>query len=86
MPTISSFFGISIRMFYDDHAPPHFHAGYAGDEAVIEILPLRMLRGALPIRARSMVLEWAGLHQQELLEDWNLARDRRPLICIPPLR
>lgn len=85
MPTISLFFGISIRMFYDDHAPPHFHAGYAGDEAVVGILPLMLLRGDLPARALSMVLEWAALHQQELIEDWNLARDHRPLNSIPPL-
>jgi hypothetical protein len=67
MPEISRFFGILIRMYFDDHNPPHFHAIYAGNEAEIAIEPIEILEGKLPARAASMVFEWAALHQRELL-------------------
>ena len=57
MPTISEFFGILIMMYYSDHAPPHFHARYAEYEALICIEPLGILKGNLPPRAFSLVLE-----------------------------
>jgi hypothetical protein len=86
MPTLSVFFGISIRMYDEDHVPPHFHAVYGADEAVVQIDPLQVLGGDLPPRARSLVFEWAGLHRDELLADWTLARARLPLKSIPPLQ
>ncbi len=61
MPEISRFFGISIRMYFDDHIPPHFHAIYAGAEAQIGIEPLTVLRGRFPRRALGMALEWADI-------------------------
>jgi hypothetical protein len=61
MPTLSVFFGIVIRMYYDDHAPPHFHAIYGDQEATISIDPLEVLEGSLSRRALGMVLDWAGL-------------------------
>ena len=64
MPEISRFFGIVIRMFYNDHAPPHFHASYGDREALIEIETLGVYRGDLPRRAMALVLEWALLHRQ----------------------
>jgi hypothetical protein len=85
MPEISRFFGIVIRMFYSDHAPPHFHAVYGGAEAQIGINPIRVLNGKLPRRALSMVLEWAALYQQELLRDWELASQELPPKLIDPL-
>ena len=86
MPEISRFFGIVIQMYYDEHAPPHFHALYSGDEAQITIDPIRLWHGDLPQRALSLVIEWAALHQRELMENWNLARqDQRPR-KIQPLR
>ena len=60
MPTISMFFGIAIRMYYDDHGPPHFHAYYGPDAVVVEIETLRVISGRLPRRAQAMVLEWAA--------------------------
>ena len=57
MPTISQFFGIAIRMYYNDHLPPHFHAEYGSDEAVYEIDTLNVLRGSLPRRAHALVVE-----------------------------
>ncbi len=68
MPEVSRFFGISIRMYYDDHNPPHFHALYAGEEVEVGIEPLTVLKGRLPRRALGMVLEWAAGRQPQLLE------------------
>jgi len=70
MPEVSRFFGISIRMYFDDHNPPHFHAIYAGAETEIGLDPVTILRGRFPRRALGMVLEWAAFHQQELLNNW----------------
>jgi hypothetical protein len=85
MPTISEFFGILIQMFYNDHAPPHFHAKYAEHEALIKIEPLGILEGYLPPKALSLVMEWAALHHQELLKDWERAETHQQLKKIPPL-
>ncbi len=85
MPTISLFFGIVIRMYYDDHAPPHFHAYYQEHAAVILIDTLAIRDGYLPRRAMAMVLEWAAGHREELHTDWTLAAEHRPLNKIDPL-
>jgi hypothetical protein len=66
MPEVSRFFGISIRLYYNDHQPAHFHAAYGEQEALIEIDTLAVLRGELPRRALALVLEWAAMHRQEL--------------------
>ncbi len=86
MPEISRFFGIVIRMYFDDHDPPHFHALYTDTEAQIGIDPIHVLRGNLPTRAVSMVLEWAALHQHKLMENWTRLRSEQPPEKIPPLR
>lgn len=85
MPTISRFYGILIRMYHNDHAPPHFHAEYAEYEAVYEIDTLEVLRGGLPRRAHALVLEWVTLHRAELQENWNKARAGVPLESVEPL-
>lgn len=85
MPTISSFYGILIQMFWKDHAPPHFHALYAEDEALIDIRTLEMIEGYLPRRALALVLEWAQEHRNELLEDWELCVRNQSPKKIPPL-
>ncbi|MBA3968877.1 MAG: DUF4160 domain-containing protein [Gemmatimonadetes bacterium] len=85
MPLITEFYGILIRMFYNDHAPPHFHAVYGEHELVVGISPIRILDGQAPNRVRSMVLEWSALHQTELLDDWERCRRAEPLLPIPPL-
>ncbi len=85
MPTISTFFGIVIRMYYDDHGPPHFHAYYEEDMALIGVETLEILQGRLPRRAISLVLEWAQEHRSELLDDWRLAEAHEPLKKIAPL-
>jgi hypothetical protein len=59
MPEISRFFGIVIKMFYDDHNPPHFHAEYGGDVALIDIRSLAVFSGGLPPRVTGLVIEWS---------------------------
>lgn len=79
MPVISRFFGIVIRMYFEDHAPPHFHAFYGDAEAVVRIAPLALLTGKLPPRALALVVEWATLHQDEILENWRrMEQDHAP--------
>lgn len=86
MPTICMFYGIVIRMFFNDHAPPHFHAEYAGCKATVDIKELRILEGSLPRRAQQLVLDWAELHQEELLEDWRLCVAKQQPHQIAPLQ
>jgi hypothetical protein len=85
MPEISRFFGMVIAMYYNDHAPPHFHVRYAGQKAIVGIDGLELLEGKLTPRARALVLEWAAAHQEELRIDWDLAREQAPLNRIDPL-
>ncbi len=85
MPTISEFFGILILMYYEDHAPPHFHARYNEFEALIRIDPLGVLQGRLPPKALSLVMEWAVQHTEDLLRDWKLAEGYQKLEKIRPL-
>ena len=73
MPELSRFYGIVIRMYFADHPPPHFHAYYAGEEAVVGIENQLVVAGSLPARALALVAEWASLHRAELREAWNLA-------------
>lgn len=85
MPEISRFLGIVIAMYYNDHAPPHFHARYGGSEIRVNIETGEILSGKFPRRAQNLVLEWFELHRAELLEDWKLAENRKPLKKIEPL-
>ena len=85
MPEISRFFGIVIQMYYNDHDPPHFHARYSGQKALIGIEDLAIIGGHLSPRTLSLVREWAALHQGELVEDWKLARSEADLNPIAPL-
>lgn len=85
VPTLSVFYGIVIQMFWDEHAPPHFHALYGEHEAMVDIRTLEILRGHLPRRALVLVMEWASLHRAELLEDWDLCVRRQSPRKIAPL-
>ncbi|MCG3135287.1 MAG: hypothetical protein HMLKMBBP_02851 [Planctomycetes bacterium] len=84
MPELSRFLGIVIRMYYRDHAPPHFHAEYGDYEIVVEI-ETGVVAGRFPPRALRHVLDWLSEHRDELIEDWRLARESRPLRPIAPL-
>ena len=86
MPRISSFYGIIIWMYWDDHNPPHFHATYGEYEILIKINDFSIYAGYLPSRAFGLLMEWVSIHQQELLENWELMRQSLPLKEIEPLK
>lgn len=86
MPTVSQFYGIIIQMFWDEHAPPHFHVTYGEYKATVNIKELYIIEGDLPRRATHLVLDWAELHQNELLEDWELCANNLHLKPIAPLK
>ena len=85
MPTISMFYGIVIRMYFNDHAPPHFHARYGEFEATIKIDDLAVLEGHLPTRALELVKIWAAAHRMDLAADWEHCRAKRMPAKIDPL-
>jgi hypothetical protein len=84
MPEISRFLGIVVGMFYSEHGIPHFHAVYGEHEISVE-LESGTIHGEFPARALRLVLEWANLHKQELVENWQLARQGQPLKRVAPL-
>ncbi len=71
MPVISSFYGILIKMYFGDHSPPHFHAEYAEHTAQLAIRDFAVIEGYLPPKALALVVEWASIHKEELLENWD---------------
>ena len=85
MPEVSRFFGIIIRMFYDEHNPPHVHAEYQGAKAVFDF-DGNLLQGDLGSKtARKLIRDWIDLHRDELIEDWERARQDETLRKIAPL-
>lgn len=72
-------------MYYNDHAPPHFHVRYGQQKAIIDIKALTVLEGQLKPRTLGLVVEWAALHQVKLMHNWNLARQQKTLESIHPL-
>lgn len=86
MPTISMFRGIKVCIFWSDHLPPHFHAFYGSCEAIVSIDEIEVLEGFLPSKQQKMLLGWAAYHQEELRENWELAKSKQELFAIEPLR
>ncbi len=86
MPRISYFYGITVRMYWNerDHPVPHFHAEYGGEYASIAV-DGTVLAGSLPIRALRLVGDWAQLHHDELLANWQRVRNHEPPARIDPL-
>ena len=85
MPIISTFFGIVIRMFYEEHPPPHFHAEYQGQQGKFGfdgIMTVGNIRSKTVLR---LIREWANLHPAELEANWERATAKTPLDRIPPL-
>jgi len=85
VPEISRFLGIIITMYYIDHPPAHFHVRYNQQKALIDIENLSVLNGKLTPRVLGLVIEWAALHQEELLANWQKAKEQQPLEKIDPL-
>ena len=86
MPEISRFYGIVIKMYFNEHPPPHFHAEYSEFEALVNINTLAVISGNLPPRALGLVVEWASLHRDELNTLWERARNQESLGKIAPLK
>jgi hypothetical protein len=86
MPTISAFFGIVIRMYYDEHNPPHLHAEYQGNRAVLDFRG-NVTKGDLRSRtALRLLRDWIDLHAQELDDNWERSRTGHDLKQIEPLK
>ncbi|MBI4459982.1 MAG: DUF4160 domain-containing protein [Acidobacteria bacterium] len=85
MPEISRFYGIIIKIYFGDHLPPHFHAEYGGEEALLSIETLALIAGNLPARAMGMIVEWASLHRDELRAAWARAKNLQAPGKIAPL-
>lgn len=86
LPRISYFYGISIYMYFDDHAPPHFHAQYGGDEARVIIQTGDILNGRLPPRALRLVRKWLRSRRSDLLRNWEQAANGGTLNLVNPLK
>ncbi len=87
MPEISRFLGIVIRMFFDDHNPPHFHAEFQEYKAIIDIHTAELIEGYLPPKQLKLVQAWAVIHEGELLENFvNLGKDFKSWNKIDPLQ
>lgn len=86
MPTICMFRGIKIYINWNDHMPPHFHAKYGNDEVIVSIGDIEVLEGSMPNKQLKMLLGWAALHQEEIIENWNLAEGKQELFPIEPLK
>lgn len=85
MPVISWFYGIKVTMYYDEHNPPHFHEAYNGGKACIDIERARVFAGTLPSKQLKLILAWCVIHQEELMQNWKLAEEGKPLNKIEPL-
>lgn len=86
MPTISMFRGIKIFMNWREHQPPHFHAKYGDSEVLVSIRELEVIEGSIPSKQLKMLLGWAAFHQEELMENWQLAEGKQELFAIEPLK
>lgn len=84
MPEISRFYGIIIKMYFNEHNPPHFHIEYQDYEAVMNI-ETGEVKGNISRRALNLVYEWLDQHRDELLDNWKRIEARKPLNKIKPL-
>ena len=83
MPIIAKFYGLIIKMYFQqaEHNPPHFHVVYGEYMGVFDIKTLQMMEGDLPVKAQGLVQEWAKKHQDALLRIWSTQK----FIKLPPL-
>lgn len=86
MPTISRFFGIIISMYWDEHNPPHFHVRFGEYKCSVSITNISVIVGELPKKQERLVLAWAEIHKNELLQNWELCQKDKQPMQIEPLR
>lgn len=84
MPVVSSFYGISIKMYFQqsEHNPPHINAIYGEYIGVIDIQTTKLIEGDLSTRALKLVREWLIVHKEEIFKIWNTQEFEK----IPPLK
>ncbi|BAK81570.1 DUF4160 domain-containing protein [Candidatus Arthromitus sp. SFB-rat-Yit] len=85
MHEISLFYGIRITMNWNEHNQLHFHVSYADYKATVLIQESRIDKGYIPNRQLKLVLAWCEIHRDELMQNWELSRQDKPLNCINPL-
>jgi len=85
MPVISTFFGIVIRMFFQEHRPLHFHAEYQGQQATFDFAGELLVGDIRSAVAKRLIREWAGLHRAQLEANWANMEAGRALDRIEPL-
>lgn len=86
MPIVSMFYGIIIRMYANEHNPPHFHAYYQGETATFDVETGDVIKGTIPSKQASLVKAWALIHADELLANWELLSQGEEYFKIEPLR
>jgi Domain of unknown function (DUF4160) len=86
MPAISIFFGIVIRMFYNDHEPPHFHAEYQGQRGKFDSKGKMLVGSNQSKTALRLIKQWANQHEAEIRANWRRMKAGKPLETIEPLR
>lgn len=84
MPTISMFYGILVKMYYDDHNPPHFHAFYNNYVAIYDFEG-ELVNGKMPPKQSKLISAWAIIHKDDLKANWSLAKNSEKLFLINPL-
>jgi hypothetical protein len=85
MPQISYFYGITIYIQFMDHNPPHIHAVYQSCKAQYSIAEAKLLKGKMPNKADQLICEWIKLRKVDLLKDWDLAKEGKPVYPVSPL-
>ncbi len=78
MLEISLFYGIRITMYYNNHMPPQFHAEY-NNKALVDIINIQVIKDSLPNKQLRLILAWCTIHQDELIQNWELTKDMKPL-------
>ena len=85
MPEISSFYGIVIYMYFNEHNPPHFHVNYGEYNAIVTIED-GIVTGSIPRRALNLIYDWLDLHKDELMENWRRLKNCDSFLKIEPLK
>jgi shikimate kinase len=89
MPSISTFYGIIIYMYFMDnrqHKTPHIHVKYQGQEVVVAIPEGDVLEGSISAPKMKLLQAWIEIHKDELMADWELAVSGEHPYKIEPLR
>lgn len=86
MPEICRFLSIIIKMYYDDHTPPHFHAEYQGKKAMFSIATGKKIKGSFPEKQATLVTAWAVLRKKELMDAWKDVTSAKEPNKIAPLK